>query len=205
MTGDQLRLDGMPPCDPARSQWHTSPKACERLAGWLPRLANLRVLEPSAGGGAIVQAVLDFCEQTGGVATVDAIEIDPAWCRVLRERFEGRSVNVAEADFLTTTCFEEGGQDIYDAAVMNSPLDNGQGPLHVERALRFAPRAIAVLTAGDMHNKGARVLLWRRFRLARLAHLGRWKIGGSSLRDFVAIDVRREPPGGLCEVTWWDC
>jgi predicted RNA methylase len=89
------------------------------LAGLEP---SMRLLEPSAGSGAIAGAA-----RTAGAA-VDCIERDTAYAGVLVEA--GHSVRVA--DFLAVPA-----EPVYDRVVMNPPFTRGTDMAHVEHALRF--------------------------------------------------------------------
>ena len=106
----QLSFFGEPEYKPEFQQWHTPPKLAERMATeftWRSPTGICQpvfgpstvVLEPSAGGGALVRAALDQ-----GVRGVVAVELDPEWIQRLHVRFEaeiavGRVV-VVDGDFL---------------------------------------------------------------------------------------------------------
>ncbi len=190
----QLQLgDFAPRLDRSKGQWHTPRTIAHKMA---QLVRGRSVLEPSAGGGNLVEPVLH-------VATnVVAIEIDPKWCEVLRNRFDRFPVQVIAADFLDIDPVAYGP---FDCAVMNPPLGAGEGPHHVVRALELAPQVISVLRAGDLHTRDAYKTLWSRCDLAFLANLiARGGFQGA-LTDFVVVDVRRR---GTLEtrptVEWWE-
>ena len=82
MRTDQLSLgDFAPELLPELSQFHTPTKLAKRMGAYADVLPGMRVLEPSAGGGNIVR------ELVKAGAEVDAVEIDPRWCTVLRKEF----------------------------------------------------------------------------------------------------------------------
>jgi predicted RNA methylase len=83
---------------------------------------GMRVLEPSAGSGAIADAL-----RAAG-AQVDCIERDPGYASVLTDG--GHTVRVA--DFLAVPPTAE-----FDRVVMNPPFTRGIDMQHVEHALRF--------------------------------------------------------------------
>ena len=132
--------------------------ATARDLGWFPTPAALarslveraavtpgaRVLEPSAGEGAIVEALL--CAG----AEVTAIEIEPRRVERLRARFP--QVTVVEGDFLAKQPRDLG---VFAAVVMNPPfsVDGLQGAdvAHVSHALefvRYRGALVAVMSAG---------------------------------------------------------
>jgi SAM-dependent methyltransferase len=95
----------------------TSPSTAAMLAKdladnvWVDGTA--RILEPGAGDGALVAAVLEQMDDV----VVTAVEIDPARAEDLRERFAGdERVRVICADVLT---IDEGA---FDGVIMNPPF-----------------------------------------------------------------------------------
>ena len=85
-------------------------------------LNGLSVLEPSAGGGALADALLD----TG--AKVTCVELNPEAVALLR----GKGHHVIGADFLSTTLADLHGP--FDAIVMNPPFSRNQDIKHVRHA-----------------------------------------------------------------------
>lgn len=105
---------------------------------------TMRVLEPSAGEGAIVQACID----RGCI--VDAVEMDPDRCAKLTplratNGSGGRLRVVAHADFMKVKVPFRGKG--YDAVLMNPPFANRQDVDHVTRAVAFLKDADSVLVA----------------------------------------------------------
>ncbi len=98
-------------------------------------LADLRpglcVLEPSAGTGNIVRAVLDAVD-----TEVLAYEINRDLCSLLERTFPSWKLQVRCKDFLGVTDFM--GQ--YERILMNPPFANGADIEHVKHALRFLGR-----------------------------------------------------------------
>lgn len=113
----------------ALGQWFTPPPLAAEIAIDAD-VRGRRVLEPSAGDGAIVHACLE-----AGAECVIAVELDPAMVAKLRARFEGRPVVVIEGDFLALG-FDEGGPlDLanVDAIAGNPPYDDGVDGDHLAR------------------------------------------------------------------------
>lgn len=98
---------------------------------------GMRVLEPSAGRGALVDAL-------NGLVAVDCIEMMPANAEHLRGLGWLNAVN--EADFLTVE-----PNPIYDRVVMNPPFSRQADIKHVQHALKFLKpdgRLVAIMSAG---------------------------------------------------------
>lgn len=180
------------------SQYHTPPSIARQMANLLPPETR-RVLEPSAGGGTLVDAAFKTLQL---VELVQAVEIDGRWVRYLSERFLDKSLAVRVGDFMG---IDAHGPHDFDAVLMNPPLDGGVGPHHVSHALEFAPQVVSILRAGDMHTRDACACVWSSCDLAVLVHLiSRGGFKGART-DFVVVDVRR--PGtfnGPTEVEWWE-
>lgn len=95
--------------------------------------AGQRVLEPSAGHGAIAEAVRSLHPD----ALLDCVELDPENATVLREK----AFVVHEGDFLQT-----GGQ--WDRITANPPFSRGQDVQHIEHMFRcLAPGGVVVSVA----------------------------------------------------------
>jgi predicted RNA methylase len=84
---------------------------------------GMRLLEPSAGIGNIAKAF-------AGIAHIDAIELLPKNCAILREL--GFAKTVLEADFLSVT-----PNPVYDRAVMNPPFEKQADIKHILHAHKF--------------------------------------------------------------------
>lgn len=109
------------------------------------------VLEPSAGGGALIDAVLD-----ARPSNLVLVEVDPGACELLRAKYvEHQGVRVIEGDFLrmipTTGLGKPPPNAIatVDRIVMNPPFTAGQDVDHVEHAFRFLKplgRLVAIMS-----------------------------------------------------------
>lgn len=155
----------------ALGQWFTPPWLAAEVAGMLgtERSRGRTVVEPSAGDGAIVRALLD-----GGAWRVIAVEIDPAMCVKLRERFskeaaDGR-VQVIEGDFLTVEI------PPFDYIAGNPPYDDGMDTDHLARIadlLEARPKAQAslLLRTVALHSGGRYERVWRRVDVNEMACL----------------------------------
>lgn len=114
---------------------------------------GMKVLEPSAGRGAIAKTVYDLCYPV----LITCGDIDPEHCRYL-EQFLDRFYTVIHVDFLKTQPEPDNPQCEplrYDRVVMNPPFavpGNPQADLdHVRHAygwLKSGGRLVSVLSAG---------------------------------------------------------
>jgi len=126
------------------------------LAGIKP---GMRVLEPSAGRGALALAAV----RAGAV--VDCVEIQPDHANALVAERE-RNITVISADFLTTD-----PQPVYDRVVMNPPFAKEADLIHVKHAweaLKPGGRLVAVMSAGVTFRQTNRAVAFR----SRLDALG---------------------------------
>lgn len=118
----------------ALGQWFTPPELAAEIAIDAD-VRGRRVLEPSAGDGAIVQACLD-----AGADCVLAVEIDPAMAAKLRERFRDRNVDVVEGDFIALGFGPGEPLDLsgFDVIAGNPPYDDGVDGDHLARIAEIA-------------------------------------------------------------------
>lgn len=155
----------------------------EQLIGLADIEPGMRVLEPSAGRGAIA-----FAAARAG-ALVDCVEIQPEHADALSDEHH-MDVTVIVADFLATS-----PQPVYDRVVMNPPFARLADIAHVEhawRALRPGGRLVAVMSAGVTFRQTAAATAFR----ARLEGLGgelvplpegAFRESGTDVRTVVAV------------------
>lgn len=183
----------------ALSQWFTPEPLARRLVQWAGVGTGMRVLEPSAGSGAIVR---ELAERQP--ASIVAVEIDAALTCGLRARFgHPDPVQVVHGDFLRIAPLP------VDVAVMNPPYEGGQDLAFVTRALEWAPRVVALLRLAFLAGSKRYRELWQCNTLSRLEILrSRPRFSGSSgspKSDFAAFDIQRgrAPVGHATRVEWW--
>lgn len=212
---EQLTIgEAGPAPDPALSQWFSPPPLARELVAlagpllddavrrrWTPR-----ILEPSAGRGNLVRAVLDRCPH----AEVHAVEIDPRWRADLEAiaataSGDGAAVHVEIADYLTrpapaSSLLRCG----YDLAVCNVPYDGGEEVHHVAKLLDEAERIAALLPVRSLHGRERYDRIWRRFDPRNVERdwwiwrevrcVSRPKFGEHGGTDeIVLLDLRRTP------------
>lgn len=105
------------------------------------------VLEPSAGDGALVAAVLAAVD-----TEVLAYEIDAGLYGILRSKFPSHKCHVECRDFLQVSEFK--GQ--YPAIIMNPPFENAADIKHIRHAMDFlAPggRPVAICAGGPRQER----------------------------------------------------
>jgi hypothetical protein len=90
----------------------------------------VRILEPSAGDGALIRAV----RKINRVSFIKAIEIDQVCCNHLQDSDPQGMLRIVCRDFLT---YEPREDDRYDFIIMNPPFQRGQAFEHVHHALQF--------------------------------------------------------------------
>lgn len=95
----------------------------------LPARGIRHVLEPSAGAGALVQAVMEH-----GIDHITAVEIDPALCEAISGVIHHHGNALFRADFMT---WEPVSPIPIDAVIMNPPFSLNQDIRHVRRAFDF--------------------------------------------------------------------
>jgi len=115
---------------------------------------GMKVLEPSAGQGALVECLVPV------ECVIDCIELLPENVRVLRSK----GFFVAEADFLTSIC--DGYK--YDRIVMNPPFAYNGHPQadidHVKHALSFLSekgRLVSIMSSGVLFRENKKTVAFR--------------------------------------------
>jgi ParB family chromosome partitioning protein len=111
----------------ALEQFFTPPAVATRMVAALEFTREARVLEPSAGGGALIEAIA----KASPTAIIHAVELDPRLCAALRAKW-GLRARIDEGDFMS---FQAQGS--YDFVIMNPPFSRGQDMAHVQRAFEL--------------------------------------------------------------------
>lgn len=198
---------------PELAQWFTRPEDADRLVGlasafWEDanrRWYRPRVLEPSAGAGNLVRAIIRACP----TARIDAIELDARHIPTLATLAPGRAT---QGDFLTVDL----PRARYDIAVANPPFDGGEEGPHLARIFDVCDRALLLLPARSLHGRARFNEVWSRFsddEAQRKPGEARWYLrqeirligrpafgekGGTD--EILLLDARRAP--GPCRVRW---
>lgn len=179
----------------ALSMWYTPPETARRIVEFCGSVQGFRVLEPSAGRGALARPL----RRAGAI--VKCLDIDGGNVNVLFE--DGFSV--LEGDFLTFKPFEAP----YDLVVMNPPFEDNGVMRHMLQALKFAPVVVChcplTTLAGQERGQG----LWSQAELLKLAICStRPNYGsGCGATDMCTVKVARGPVSTLIPaditIEWW--
>ncbi|MBK1902266.1 MULTISPECIES: DUF4942 domain-containing protein [Burkholderia] len=123
--------------DQATFQFHqTSERLAKDAVEWAEVGDSDRVLEPSAGQGAIAAHL--------PAARLQCVELSSLHCAVLR----ARGFTADEGDFIAWSDAAAQRGRLFDVVVKNPPFSDGRAQLHVERAYRLlapAGRLVAVV------------------------------------------------------------
>lgn len=186
---------------PALSQWFTPPEIAREMvrmaAQFLRMRPDTRIIEPSAGRGNLVRAVLEVAP----LAHVDALDIDPRWGAELSSL--GPNVTGETVDYLERPAPSRR----YHLAITNPPFDGGAEADHLAKLLDECERVIALLPTRSLHGAHRFERVWSRFRgewwLREQVHLVRRpKFGpGGGSDEIVLLDMQRNCPGD-CRVRW---
>lgn len=116
----------------------------------MARRANIadfhEVLEPSAGTGRLIDAILPY----GPTLTIN--EVNYGLVQGLREKYSGKGVICCHGDFLTM----QPTVGYFDRIVMNPPFKNGEDIKHIKHAMTLlAPggRLVSLCAAGPRQKK----------------------------------------------------
>lgn len=181
----------------ARQAYYTPEDLAARVIEAAKVSKYLRLLEPSAGEGALVRAAL-----RAGVERVTAIEADPAAAELLRKLSErGREherfqLDVQERDFLLTK-----PEPIYDSVVMNPPFAQALEVEHVLHAWKFvAPggRLVSIMSRAVTFRTDGRYGVFARFLQDRGAVIeelpsGSFAEAGTKV-ETVLVSIRHPEP-----------
>lgn len=192
--------------DLSRSQWYTPPDLAERLWKWAtpPGRVAARVLEPSAGIGALIKPAL----RDRRVRRITAVDIDAGNCDALRELpRRGPRLSVVRGDF---THFKPAMR--FDLGITNPPYEDDQDVGFVLRLLGFAPVVCGIFRSAIQHGEGRFEAFWRHVDMPRKVNLvNRPEFGeGTGARsDFIVAEFTRratlrergEPT--ICAEEWW--
>lgn len=150
----------------------TPPEVVGQVMLWAD-VEGHRVLEPSAGNGALVGACL-----ASGATQVDCVEINPEH----RDALIGPRRVVTIADFLTVEPYRE-----FSRIVMNPPFTKNQDIRHVEHALRFlAPggRLVSIMFGNTDRKQWASLVKDRDYETRRVDR-GAFKQSGTNIATII--------------------
>ncbi len=125
--------------------FETGPELAREMAEWLKPRPGERLLEPSAGKGALIRAVRDVCPNV----YVNCVEVFPEnRTELVRQGWEPIA-----ADFLTLSEHHVGGR--VDLVIANPPFSKRQDVSHITHAIHLlhpGGRLAAIASAGVLYR-----------------------------------------------------
>lgn len=199
--------DALPPPSEELDQWFTRPKVADAFASWAGIEPGMRVLEPSAGEGALLKSAPQ--------ARWTAVEIDRARAQWIAKH--GWAEEVINRDFIAAAREFRAEGLTWDLSHSNPPYSNGLDTAFIEAHIehQLAPRITGLLVTNFLHSEARRKRIWRWVKLTRLAILStRPQFGVASgkadgpKRDYSFFEMtirktaRRRSSGDNPRVTW---
>jgi predicted RNA methylase len=172
-------------------QWFTQPELAARFVEWAHIAPSDRVLEPTAGDGALARAVVRRYPEFDDIGEhLTLVEIDRHFAELLASDLELAGAHVFGADFLS---WYPPGNEPVDVALLNPPF--GLATEILEHALTMSRRAVALLPSSVKHS-GDRAPFWTRHAITReVAFADRPRFIGpkniSPATDFLALELVR--------------
>lgn len=160
------------------------------LAAKMARLADIppgaRVLEPSAGNGALIRAILAESDQP----FIVAIEANKQMAAALRQTFSG--IEVFAQDFMSTDM----PAPVFDAVVMNPPFSKRRDIQHVTHAMKFlrpGGRLVAIVSAGALFRQDRLAVEFRELVANNITPLpeGSFKASGTGVNTAMVLFTKR--------------
>jgi len=184
--------------DPKAAELFETPLALGDVAvARLELRADMRVLEPSAGRGALVRALL-AAQPDLRIDCIEALEQNAHALESTKWPLAGGWVNVTRADFLRVSPWdtEPGGQ--FDRVLLNPPFSKRQDIKHVLHAFEFLTGGgvlVAIMSAGVKYRDDKLGREFRAFVEANNGEIwdnpdGSFEESGTSVRT-VMVRVRR--------------
>lgn len=217
----QLSIAENAPLDlnPDLAQWFTPDWLADHVAELIPfeflTWRPYRVLEPAAGDGALIRAMLrahPTLHRYG--VTIDAVDVDGRFAWPL-------SAVAAEARKIRAEMHVEIGSYLdrpaperrYDVAITNPPFTRGMETPFLAKLLDECDQIIAILPSRALHGLARHDAIWRRFEPVGSADrewsirainycIRRPKFAGANggKDEIVIVDLQRMP--GRCHVRW---
>lgn len=168
----------------------TPPALAEALADEISLQDTDEVLEPSAGTGAIVDAIL------ARGAKFFAVEVNYALCERLSQKYGDKTAGICktvlQGDFLEIAPDQLGK---FDAVLMNPPFENASDIKHIQHAVRFLKpggRLAAICANGPRQN--AQLAGWARSSGGSFEALPANSFAGTSVSTAMLVYFEAEAP-----------
>lgn len=167
------------------TQFFATPKElAEQLAAHLGVEPHHRILEPSAGTGALIDAL--FTENDPYDHRIHVIELDQERRDGLHRKY-GKKIEIMGAEFLSTEL-----KPVYDRILMNPPFTKDQDIIHIQRAfdlLKKGGKLVAVCSPGFSWKDNKRYADFRSFvahnGFATQLPSGSFKSSGTDIETFM--------------------
>jgi hypothetical protein len=198
----------LPPPSEDLDQWFTRPKVADAFARFAGIKSGMRVLEPSAGEGALLKSA--------PWANWTAVELCRARAQWIKKHELSREV--FHEDFLKFAP-ELARRGPFELVHQNPPYSDGLDTDFVEACIanRLAPRITGLLVTNFLHTANRKKRIWRWVKLTRIEILStRPQFGQANgksegpKRDYAFFEMmvrktaRREGAGDRPFVTWVD-
>lgn len=175
-----------------RDQAFYTPKELANHVVMLAEVSGMEVLEPSAGGGALMEACLH-----AGAKHVCGIELNEEVCQKLHTRLNHWGANgkgpysVVNRDFLNHPAPNPANAlyRFYDRVVMNPPFTRGQDLKHIAHALQFLKpggRLVAIMAAGKTTDKIKAIVNGHKYHTEDVP-AGAFKESGTNIRTTILV------------------
>lgn len=195
------------------SQFYTPPDLAARVWAWCsvyvtPR-RSFRVLEPSAGNGALVRPMLAGAKRPDEIVMY---EIDPLRASVLLDLCLIGDAAGVDASFRPLDFTRDHDPGRFDLCVMNPPFEQDQDAMFIEQALGCSTAVVGIFRSAFVHGQGRWNRLWRFTDVRRLAWLSaRPDFGGEwgAKADFVVMHLtrrtvaRKQGEAFTLNAEWW--
>lgn len=144
----------------------TSARDADLLVAFAEVKPDMRVLEPAAGEGAIVHALMRLPEPPKQIVAVEMHEPFIAELRASCEKY-GPRVQVVHADYFKTRAPTE---DPFAMAILNPPYQKFLDVRFIEKSLKDAINVAALLLSRTLHTK-RRAKVWNSGRITKIDFL----------------------------------
>lgn len=182
--------------------WPTPDWLARRMVEWAAPDAGARIVEPSAGDGALVRAARAHM-RTRGDAWIEAVDVNPA----RRSALIGAGADeVTIGDWPSVASAlprDADGGPPFDLCLANPPFSEVAG--HLRPMAEAARRAVVLLPLTALEGRERFDEAWSRIRLVRLAILVRRpRFGGehSPATAYCVVEIAQGRTGAV-GVEWW--
>ncbi|MCC6649107.1 MAG: hypothetical protein IT374_26500 [Polyangiaceae bacterium] len=182
--------------------WPTPDWLARRMIEWADPAPGSRIVEPSAGDGALVRAAREHM-RTRGDAWIEAVDVNPAHKMSLHDAGADRVTIGDWPTFASRAPLDSGGGPAFDLCFANPPFS--LVATHLLPMATVAKRAVVLLPLTALEGAERYASAWRHLRLTRLAVLvKRPRFGGkhSPATAYCVAEIERGAQR-MTRVEWW--